>query len=539
MSAIAPQRSDRALPLVVFLAGVGTLGVEMIASRLLAPYFGTSQPIWAAIIGMTLIYLALGYHAGGRLADRRPEPRLLYQILLLAGLLTACIPLLARPILRTAQMALAEVAVGGFLGALVGVLLLFAAPIILLAMVSPFAARLQLFKAGENYSTAGATIGTLSALSTIGSIVGTFLTVLLLIPAIGTTRTTLLYAGLLVLMGVVGLRTRRALVGLLIFGLLGASTLFTVGAVKSAGCVGCTLLAEIESPYNYIQVGERPSANGNQTVLMLNEGLAIHSIANARYQQTNDPRDLLTNGGPWDYFGIVPFFYPERDPTSVRSLAMLGSGAGTVPAQFLAIYGADATVDSVEIDPQIIDAGRRFFGLRDQLTGPSYPNYRTYAQDARYWLATTNRQYDIVALDAYHQPYIPFHLTTVEFFAEARAHLTDQGAVVVNAGLGPNGDDRLGQAIAATMRMVFPEVYIIETQRQSNQMIVGLNQPVGDGWANMIANYQRMTNPALRQVIETVNISERPVDASYTPLTDDQAPIEALIDSLILDQVNK
>ncbi|MDZ4721265.1 MAG: fused MFS/spermidine synthase, partial [Roseiflexaceae bacterium] len=441
------------------------------------------------------------------------------------------------PILRTAQAALAEVAVGGFLGALVGVLLLFAAPIILLAMVSPFAARLQLFKAGATLTTAGATVGTLSALSTIGSIVGTFLTVLLLIPWIGTTSTTLLYAGLLVLLGAVALRSRQAIIAVAVFVVLAMITLATVGGVKSAGCEGCTLIAEIESPYNYIQVGERPGSVGTQMVLMLNEGLAIHSIYNPRYEQSGDARDLLSNGGPWDYFGIVPFFYPNRDPATVRSLAMLGAGAGTVPAQFLAIYGSDAIVDSVEIDPQIIEAGRQYFGLHDVTTGSRYPNYRTYAQDARYWLATTNKQYDIVALDAYHQPYIPFHLTTVEFFQEARAHLTEQGAVVVNAGLGPDGDDRLGQAIAATMRAVFPEVYVIETKRQSNQMIVGLNRPVGDGWANMVANYQRISNPALRQILESVNVSERPVDPRYTPLTDDRAPIEALIDSLIFEQV--
>jgi hypothetical protein len=333
------------------------------------------------------------------------------------------------------------------------------------------------------------------------------------------------------------LRSRRAAIALVAFAILVAITLATVGGVKSAGCEGCTLLAEIESPYNYIQVGERQGPAGVQKVLILNEGLAIHSSYNPRYEQTGDPRDLLTNGGPWDYFGIVPFFYANRDPATVRSLAMLGAGAGTAPAQFLANYGADATVDSVEIDPQIIAAGRQYFGLRD--ASSQYPNYHTYAQDARYWLATTNGHYDVVALDAYHQPYIPFHLTTVEFFQEARAHLTEQGAVVVNAGLGPDGDDRLGQAIAATMRAVFPEVYVIETKRQSNQMIVGLNRPVGDGWANMIANYQRMNNPALRQVIETVNVSERRVDSRYTPLTDDHAPIEALIDSLIFDTVTR
>ncbi|HEU5085841.1 MAG TPA: fused MFS/spermidine synthase, partial [Roseiflexaceae bacterium] len=199
------------LPATVLLAGAATLGIEMLASRLLAPFFGTSQPIWAAVIGMTLLYLALGYHFGGRLADRRPHAGLLYGLLSIAGLATAIIPLIARPILLLAQGALAHLAVGGFLGALVAVLALFAVPVVLLAMISPFAVRLQLRFGEGGMAAAGATVGTLSALSTIGSIAGTFLSALVLIPAIGTTRTTLLYALVLALLGLAGRRDRWAL----------------------------------------------------------------------------------------------------------------------------------------------------------------------------------------------------------------------------------------------------------------------------------------------------------------------------------------
>jgi hypothetical protein len=274
-------------------------------------------------------------------------------------------------------------------------------------------------------------------------------------------------------------------------------------------------------------------------VLLLNEGLAVHSIFNQQAAQTGNASDLLSDGGPWDYFAVGPFFYPHRDPSSVHRMAMLGSGAGTGPALFLGIYGADATVDAVEIDAQISAFGRSFFNLRDAPTSPEHPNYHVYAEDARYWLTTHAGQYDLIAIDAYHQPYIPFHLTTVEFFSEVRAHLGEQGVAVVNAGLGPDGDDRLGQAIAATMRAVFPEVYVIVTPHQSNQIIVGVAQPVGDGWANMAANYEHIQNPTLRQVLETVNVSEQPIDTRVVPFTDDHAPVEALIDSLIFDVVSQ
>jgi predicted membrane-bound spermidine synthase len=525
------------LPLTVLLAGMATLGIEMLAGRLLAPFFGTAQPIWAAVIGMTLLYLALGYHLGGRLADRRPDARLLYGLISLAGITTACVPLAARPILGLAQAAIAQLAVSGFLGALAGVLALFAAPVILLAMVSPFAVRLQLQRSHDRLSGAGATVGALSALSTLGSIAGTFLTALALIPAIGTARTTLLYAAGLALLGAAGRRDRWSLAVVVGVLTLATVTLGARSAVKQVACNGCQALAERESAYNYIQVAERQHPDyGRQHVLVLNEGLAIHSVYNTRFEQTGDARELLTGGGPWDYFVVTPYLYPQRDPASVRSMALLGAGAGTTAAQFLAVYGGNARVDAVEIDPAIIDLGRAYFGMRDSAVAPDHPNYHVAADDARAWLARSSQQYDIIGIDAYHQPYIPFHLTTIEFFELVRMHLTERGVAVVNAGLGPNGDDRLGQAIAATMRVVFPNVYIMETRRQGNQIIVGTNNAVGDGWANMRANYERLNNPTLRQVIEWVNISERPIDAHVEPMTDDRAPVEALIDALIYEQ---
>src|SRR5690242_5094755 len=203
------QGSSRFLLLVVFLAGIGTLGIEMIASRLLAPYFGTSQPIWAVVIGLTLIYLTIGYRLGGRLADRYPDEKLLYHIIALAGFLTGFIPLLSNPILRFSQGTIARLAVGSFLGALFGVLILFAAPVILMAMVSPFAIRLQLRRVAEGIAAAGSTAGSLSALSTVGSIVGTFVTVLYLIPTIGTAHTIYLFAVFLIIVGLIGLRSEE------------------------------------------------------------------------------------------------------------------------------------------------------------------------------------------------------------------------------------------------------------------------------------------------------------------------------------------
>jgi predicted membrane-bound spermidine synthase len=546
---------DRFLLLVVFLAGVGTLGIEMVMPRLLAPFFGTSQPIWAVVIGMTLVYLAAGYWLGGRLADSRPDQRLLSWLIAWAGLLCALIPLVARPLLLLAQASMRAVAAGGFLGALVAVVLLFAAPVILMATVGPFAVRLQLRIAEQGVAAAGRTAGTISALSTLGSIAGTFITVLVLIPLIGSSGTLFLFAAFLVLLGLIGLRNLRALLMLAAVVAIAGAYYALGDAVKTADCSGCTLLAESESGYNYIQVADQEIIYGDGTrdqrrVLLLNEGQALHSVYRLKFRETGDPLDLLTDGGPWDYFAVAPYVYPDMAPEEVTSLALLGSAAGSIPKQFLAIYGPETRIDAVEIDPAIIAAGRRFFDMEDQ--DPAFPNYATHAADARYWLAGAEGSYDVIGMDAYHQPYIPFHLTTVEFFREVKARLSPQGVAVVNAGRPASGDDRLVNALGSTMLAVFPEVYIIDT-RFSNALLIGVNEPAGDGVGNFITNAATVAaaaeaEPRYRalQLVQYWALNEGrfgPIrrftqeEARYAPFTDDRAPVEQLIDGLIFSEV--
>lgn len=181
----------------VLVGGISSLGIQLAASRLLQPSFGSSQFIWANVIGLTLLNLTIGYHLGGQLADRRPEPQMLGRILLAAGLLTAPIPLVARPILQWSATAFQTFSFGVFFGSFFGVLLLLSAPIILLGMISPFAIRLSM----RDVTSAGSTAGSLYALSTLGSIIGTFLPVLFLIPTVGTSNTFYIFALALVMLG--------------------------------------------------------------------------------------------------------------------------------------------------------------------------------------------------------------------------------------------------------------------------------------------------------------------------------------------------
>ncbi len=523
------------LPYVVTLAGAGTLAIEMIAPRLLAPAFGTSQPIWAAVIGMTLLYLAIGYHLGGRWADgvRGTDPDMVGRIIVWAGVSTALIAPLAPPLISGARLALQALEVGSFVGALIIALVLFAAPIILLAAVSPFVSRLAVTVTAPD--RIGRVLGRLSMYATMGSLAGTFIAALWLIPLMGTSMSLLTIAGLLIVLGVwAGSRPRRALWLLLVAVLMGWR-LINGPAALAAGCQQCTVQQTIESANNTIQVATRPHPiHGMQTLLLLNEGMAVHSVANADGMRSGNAVDMLTDGGPWDYFAIAPYVLPRQQVQSIRKMAMIGSAAGTGTAQFLALHGPDAEVDAVEIDPAIVAVARQSFGMNDSQTLNGNANYRVHVADGRTWLAAQSGTYDIIGVDAYHQPYIPFHLTTVEFFQMAKQRLNPNGALVLNAGLGANGDIRLAQALATTMRRVFTSVFVLETASYGNWMLIGTIAPIGDGAANFAENYQSMEDPAMRIVMEkTKGFPFLQGDDGSMVLYDDHAPVEQLVDEMI------
>ena len=534
----AAPRNTR-LAVIVTLAGACTLAIEMIAPRLLAPAFGTSQPIWAAVIGMTLLYLAIGYHLGGRWADSMGGAAIdsVSRMIVWAGVATALIAPLAPPLISGARLALQSLSVGSFVGALIVTLVLFATPVILLAAVSPFISRLALTVTEPAHI--GRVLGRLSMYGTVGSLAGTFIAALWLIPTVGTSLSLLTIAGLLIVLGTwTGDKPRRALWLLLVIALIGWR-LVSGPAPLAAGCVGCTVQQTIESGNNTIQVATRPHpTHGMQTLLLLNEGMAVHSVSNADGMRTGAAVDLLTDGGPWDYFAIAPYVLPHQDGHAIKRMAMIGSAAGTGTGQFLAMHGPDAEVDAIEIDPAIVAVARQSFGMNDSDTPGGNPNYRVHVADGRTWLAAQSKKYDIIGVDAYHQPYIPFHLTTVEFFEMAKAHLTPNGALVLNAGLGANGDIRLAQALATTMRQVFTSVFVLETASYGNWMLIGTIAHIGDGAANFAANYQSLDNPAMRQVMEkTQGFPFLQSDDGPLVLYDDHAPVEKLVDEMIFGTI--
>ncbi len=504
----------RILAGIVFIGGICSIAIETSASRLVGPYFGTSTFIWANLIGLTLLYLTLGYFIGGRLADRHPSPTLLFVLTAIAGASVALIPTLSRPILEVSLDAFDDVAVGAFYGSLVGTLLLFAVPITLLGCVSPFAVRLRV----DNVASAGNTAGSLYALSTVGSIIGSVLPTFLLIPVFGTRTTFILLALALVipsLLALLAIHARRA-------SLLAGGLLVVVLLIPVFGASGLVrppeygkVIYEAETSYNYVQVIDR---NG-QIRLALNEGHATHSIYS--------PDQLLT-GGPWDYFMVGPFFNPNQRAEDVENLLLIGLAAGTVAKQFTTAYGP-IPIDGVEIDGEIADIGRKYFDMTE-------PNLNVIVDDGRYYLERTDTIYDVIGIDAYRQPYIPFHLTTREFFQSVSDHLDDDGVAVINAGR-TKTDYRLVDVIASTMKDVFPNVYIIDVERFTNSMVIATKQPTDiEDFARNIAGLEE--GDVIRIVgeasIATGNIREWSGDGQV--FTDDLAPVELVVDQIILNE---
>jgi spermidine synthase len=493
------------LPLV-FVSGMSSLAVEFGASRLLAPYFGTSLYVWGILIGLVLIYLSIGYVIGGRLADRRPSADLLFQLTAWAGLWIGLIPLVAYPILLESQQGFATLSVGLVLGTLLAVVLLFAVPVILLGCVSPFAIRLLLKDVGSGGNTAGAVY----ALSTAGSILGTFLPVFWMIPSFGTRPTLIIFSVALLALSVAGLWPRRRIFAVFLLAVVGGAFLLPHGIKPpEAG----TLLYEKESAYHYIQVVQV----GSRTELVLNEGQAIHSIY--------DSSSLLT-GGPWDYFALGSYFRPaqEAEPVPGR-VAILGLAGGTAARQMTAEYGGSVSITGVEIDPDILDVAHRYFHLNE-------PNVHPVVQDARYWLASETGRYDVIVMDAYRQPYIPFHLTTREFFELVRARLLPGGTAVVNAGRTAT-DYRLVEALASTMAAVFPNVYLVDVPSFANTIVFGTTEPTT--MDDVTHNLALARDPLVKDVAASATGAGALRASAYhgQVFTDDLAPVERLIDQII------
>jgi predicted membrane-bound spermidine synthase len=501
----------RLLQLLVFTSGLAVMAVEMTGLRLLAPYFGTSLLVTTALIGSLMACLALGYALGGRVGDRKPSLAALCRLTTVAAALVLAIPFIAQPMLKAASAVMRPlltgsdlsepgVAIGALVGGMVGTILLLAAPVTLMGMVSPWAVRLAV----DDVQTAGKAAGRLYALSTAGSIVGSFLPALVLVPLFGV-RNTFIVVGVVFLavslLGWLG-GWRAALPP------AGAAALMLLpqGIVRPMD----GLLVETESLYHFIQVVKEPFGKCPEAYhLYLNEGVGVHSVKCLTEDQETT--------GIWSYMAATPLWLDE--PEAMRDVLVIGLAGGTIARHMLEAF-PEAHVDGVEIDGEVVRVGKEYFDDAD-------PRITPIVMDGRIYLQATDKRYDLVMMDAYRQPYIPFHLVTVEFFEEVRAHMGDDAVLAVNVA-GVRGVSRdLAAMIYATMKQVFPTVVMVDATR-SNDVIIATTREKPDDVAlrhlelmKHSAGLKRIRKALPKKIVGPVEGWEE-----ARVLTDDQAPVE-------------
>ncbi len=501
----------------VFVSGMTTLAAELAAGRLIGNVFGTSNLVWASIIGLILIYLTLGYFLGGKWADANPTPGAMYRILAWGAFTIGLVPYIAGPVLKYAATAFEALSVGIMAGSFIAVLILFSVPITLLGAISPFAIRLSV----DDTSKAGQVSGQIYAISTLGSFIGTFIPTLVTIPTIGTKLTFFIFGLFLLFVALAGLgkfASRQEM-----FKLMWMPVVLALVAALSAGQSlksNTGQVYETESAYNYIQVQKL----SGYTVLRLNDGEGIHSIYHP---------DTLNYGGPWEEFSVGPYFYANRKPQDVKRMAIVGLAAGTAARQATAIYGA-IPIDGFELDGKIVEVGEKYFGL-------NLPNLTVHIGDGRLNLDRSPYKYDIIAVDAYRPPYIPPHMTTQEFFEITASHLTENGVLTINVGSVP-GDRRLIDGLATTLATIFPSIHIMDIPGTLNTMIFATMQPTTSEnfSSNLIALAADPTiEPLLITTMSSTFANLKDGYTTTTVFTDDLAPIEWIVNNMVVSFVLK
>jgi spermidine synthase len=484
------------------------LALEIVASRVIAPYFGNSVYVWGSLIGVFLAALSAGYYLGGIVADRAPSTALFSGIIFVAGLLVFPVPLFAPRVLEA--IVFADYGARG--GPLVAALALFFLPSLVMGMVSPFAVRLR----ARTVTTIGNVAGVLYALSTLGSIAGTLLAAFVLLAYLGV-RTIIHLLGvvmmLMALLGWLGTRRLRAAAGAAMISILLVTGTALVGPARSPSG---QIFAQ-DTVYHRISVSDEAGVR----YLRLDD----------YWQSGMDSADPRRTVFPYSDYMHLPLVLR---PDAARVL-FIGLGGGTVPKRYYEDYPR-MDLEVVELDPAVVAVARRYFGVPDDA------RLRIAPLDGRLFVTRTSDRYDIMLLDAYLIDTIPFHLATREFFQTAKARLSPGGALasnVIGALAGPQS--RLFRAVYKTLTDVFHTVYVfpVDWQRYNgrdairNIIIIGTDQP-----ALSAAQFARAAARARAALPITVSgfaraagdLYAEPIATSDVPvLTDDFAPVELLI----------
>ncbi len=489
------------------------MAVELGASRLLAPYFSSSQIVWTIIIGTIMIAMALGNLYGGKSADKNPDPDVLYRRILVAAVWIAAIPVAGKYIILGVSALLIFAINTNFLiiAAFVSCMIIFVFPLFLLGTVTPSLVKYTIGSLDDS----GRTVGMLNACNTIGSIIGTFLPTFVTIPTVGTSVTFLIFSGILFIIGLVYFISSKTfgktciitLILFIIFSVFGRSGSF---AFWEKG-----LLYEGESVYNYLQVKE----DDEKTILATNVLFGVQSVKMKNGSLT---------GMYYDYALAAPAMTYAGEPVDIL---ILGNGTGTFATECLK-YFPGSTVEGVEIDAKITKLAEKYFAL------PSAVRVTEY--DGRAWLMADKGRYDVILVDAYQDITIPFQMSSSEFFILVREHLKENGVMAVNMNMHSDGEGSINEYLTDTICSVFDNVYAADVPWTTNRELFACSNY--DPSELLKNSSDTISDKALQQLMSRVSSSLVRCEGGELVLTDDKAPVELLgmrmIDGLIADEVS-
>ena len=499
-----------------FFSGMSVMAVELGASRLLAPYFSSSQIVWTIIIGTIMIAMALGNIWGGRSADKDPNPDKLYKRLLIAAVWIAAIPLVGKYIILGISGLLVLTVSNNFLvlAAFIACMVIFVYPLFLLGTVTPSLVKYTV----DSLDDSGSTVGTLGAFNTIGSILGTFLPTFVTIPAVGTAITFLIFSGVLLVLGLIYFISKRsgkricalALVLFLLCSVFGHSGSFAFWEED--------LAYEGESIYNYLQVKKTDS----RVILSTNVLFGVQSVKMIE--------DGLT-GMYYDYALAAPFLAGVMQKDAVSDVLILGMGTGTFATQCQNYFSGAVNIEGVEIDQKITDLAGTYFDLSEEIPVATY--------DGRAYLQAVDKTYDVIMVDAYQDITIPFQMSSVEFFSEVKAHLKPNGVMVVNMNMKSDGEDSINAYLSDTIASVFDQVYTADVKNNTNRELFASDNP--QMLALMAEGVDSVKDEELASMMDTVAEAMTAYEPGGRILTDDKAPVEVLgmrvIDEIIRDEI--
>ena len=488
------------LQLTVFVCGAVLLGLEIVGSRVLAPYFGSSIFVWGSLISTFLAGLTLGYYVGGFLADRKPHLTAMAGLILVAGVLVVILPVVSPPVSRT----IASVDFGPRLNPLLATLCLFFLPSVFMGTVSPYAIKLS----ASSLATIGNTAGLIYAISTAGSIVGALLTAFYLIQMIGVRS--ILYSLGITLMGLALLliivqRTSRGRLGkqAVVWGILA----LICGGLPAAAAV--KTLYEKDSLYHRIIVTDIDSLRTLRFDRLRQSALDL-----------TDPYRMVFHYTQFLHLAMAFHDHPQR-------VLFVGLGGGSAPRRFQRDYG-HLTIDVAELDPEVVNVAKRFFMFEES------ERMKVQAVDGRIFLQKTPHRYDMIFLDAYYADAIPFHLTTREFLKELKAKLTPTGIVVSNIiGNVRGADSKLFRSILKTMETEFAQTYVFPVGEVANIIVIATQGQDRLSKQEVIRRARRLEDEhsvqfPLEQYAHTYVIEKIPRD-DVPVLTDDYAPVDGLL----------